>query len=224
MTKAAIFAGLAFAYVAAVHVADCLALRGAALGIDWGVLALRMDGGFDVFKFVAWLVVPLLLGLRGFDVRYFTFRRCKRFDWVLLGIATLGGAVLMLLLPWLPGAGTYYGGWGGHPPELRNALLSYHLWWTVSWLLGWEFVHRYFLVKSFLAAWPKRGATVVLIAVPLLETAYHALQQKPPLECLGMLALSVLLCAWTLHRRNALLPFLAHLAIELELLVFLYFS
>ena len=38
-----------------------------------------------------------------------------------------------------------------------------------------------------------------------------------------MVAFSVILTAWALRRRNTLLPFLAHLAIEVELVLFMLY-
>ena len=55
--------------------------------------------------------------------------------------------------------------------------------------------------------------------MPVSEGVYHL--QKTLLEALGMVALSVVLTYWARKRANVLLPFLVHLAIELELLAFL---
>jgi hypothetical protein len=40
------------------------------------------------------------------------------------------------------------------------------------------------------------------------------------LEAGGMVLYSVVLTLWAIRRKNALLPFLAHLTIEIELIVF----
>jgi membrane protease YdiL (CAAX protease family) len=87
--------------------------------------------------------------------------------------------------------------------------------WNASWLIGWEFMHRYMLLGAAQKAAPHWG----WLLVPLSETLYHL--QKPPIEMLGMLALSVVLTLWCMKRGNWLLGFLVHLIIEVELLIFL---
>ena len=99
--------------------------------------------------------------------------------------------------------------------------------WNLSWLPGWEFLHRYFLLKAvqrealdrgrFLPGW--RWAQWAWLLVPVSETLYHL--QKPGLEAVGMFAFSVVLTFWCLKRRNWLFGFLLHLTIEVELLVFM---
>jgi len=135
----------------------------------------------------------------------------------------------MLALPWIPGVSDYYRGWGSAPLDVRIEQAMRHLFWTASWLCGWEFMHRYWVPKALLDRWPsdspwRGGALGVLIVVPLFEAGYHVVQGKPALECLGMGLLSLVFCWWVVRRRNALLPFLAHLAIEIELVLFLFFA
>ncbi|MCC6490869.1 MAG: CPBP family intramembrane metalloprotease, partial [Candidatus Hydrogenedentes bacterium] len=79
----------------------------------------------------------------------------------------------------------------------------------------WEFLHRYFLVRPFSARWPRYGWLVV----PVSEGAYHL--QKHWTEMILMVAFSVALTWWTVRRKNALLPFLAHLFVEVELIAFM---
>ena len=57
--------------------------------------------------------------------------------------------------------------------------------------------------------------------VPLCETIYHL--QKPLLEAGGMAVFSLLLTWWTMKRRNMLLPFVAHLYIEILLAIALVY-
>jgi membrane protease YdiL (CAAX protease family) len=217
-----LYATFVLIYVISVLLIDSLALRRGG-AIDWSVFRWQLDNGFDLFKFIAWFAIPVAVSLPFLDLHYFTFRRWKRLDWYLLGIVVLGGAIVMLLLPVLPGVGEYYRGWGGLPVSKRLDYVQYNLLWTLSWLLGWEFMHRYWLLRHIPLAWPRWGVPMALVIVPLLEAVYHLIQTKPPLEALAMGGLSVVLCAWTLRRKNTLLPFLAHFAIELELIVFLFF-
>ena len=211
------------AYVAAVLVVDSLIARDVSVPFDWSKLRWR-EGAADMFKFTAWFAVPLLFAAARIDIDYFTFRRWRRVDWILLFAVVAGGALVMLLLPLLPGVSDYYAGWGTLAWARRIELAENQLIWTLSWLLGWEFMHRYWLPKTFLDAFPSRGWRVALLVIPLYEALYHVIQQKPALECLGMGALSLVLTWWTLRRRNSLLPFLGHLAIEVELLVYQLFA
>lgn len=211
-------------YVVAVHVADTLAIRGSTVFIDWSILRWQLANGIDLFKFTIWFIIPLLIALPSFDLQYFTFRRWKRIDWVLLGAVVIAGGLCMLLLPYVSSLDDYYRGWGtlSMDERWRNAFRA--LLWTCSWLTGWEFTHRYLLLKKMGEAWPDNGRWLALLTVPLIEALYHVIQNKPHLESLGMGALSLVFCAWALHRRNAMLPFLGHLVIELELIVFLFFA
>lgn len=212
-------------YVCLVLVADTLVMRGSTWLIDWAGLSVRWRG-MDLFKFVVWFVVPFAFALPALDKAYFGFGRWRGIDWVLLATIVGGGGLVMLLLPYIPGVGEYesYQGWGQQSADWRRTEVARQLLWTFSWLMGWEFMFRYWLVRSFRQAWPEKGWRGLLIAAPFMEGMYHVIQNKPALECLGMAVLSLAFCAWALHRRNSLLPFLGHLAIEIELIAFLYFS
>ncbi len=213
---------LAVIYVLAAHAVDTLAANGSVLGIEWSRFRWNLGNGIDLFKFIAWFLIPLALSIPTLDFGYFTFRRWKRVDWMLLALFVVGGGIVVFLLPYWPGVGDYYGGWGHLAPSRRWDYAMSRFLWTLSWLSGWEFAHRYFLIRPLQAAWP-RGWIAVLVIVPAIEVLYHVIQEKPMLESLGMGGLSLLMCAWTLSRRNSLLPFLGHLAIEVELIAYLYF-
>ncbi len=213
----------AFAYVIAVLVIDTLSTQRAQFVFDWGDLRTSFYGA-EPYKFIAWFIVPFHLCLPRMDWGYLTFARWKRIDWAILAGVTLVGAGIMLVLPWLPGVGDLYRGWGARALDHRIELAGRQILWTLSWLTGWEFMHRYLLPRAALHAWPVRGPVVALIAIPLIEALYHVVQGKPHIESLGMGLLSLAFTAWVLHRRNALLPFLGHLIIELELIAFLFVS
>lgn len=224
-TLAARFRAAYFAlgYVVVVLIVDTLAAHGVQFPVDWRILRLNV-GGADLFKFIAWFVVPLALCARSLEPGYLTFARWRPIDWAILGVVVIGGAVVMVLLPYLPEMGDYYRGWGGQPVAERISLMTRQLLWTASWLIGWEFMHRYWLPKTMLDAWPQRGWIAVLVTVPTIEALYHLIQAKPFLECIGMGLLSLAFSAWVIRRRNAMLPFLGHLAIEIELILFLFFA
>ncbi len=169
---------------------------------------------FDLFKFFFWFVIPFVWSLRRMDWAWFSFRRWKRIDVALLAVLTLLGCCAVLVVPLVPQLRAIY-------PSMRGmgwGIVVLQLVWTCSWLPGWEFIHRYFLLRPVSARWPRWG----WLLVPVSETAYHLLKPWP--EMLGMAALSVALTWWALRRRNVLLPFLVHLAIELALIGFLFLT
>lgn len=214
-TKTQWAAWLVTAYVIIVLSFDTLATQRVHYPFEWRYLHKFSPGGFDVFKFVAWFVIPFLLALPHLDRHAFTFKRWQRKDvYILLGLV-LAGALAVLVIPLLPGVRESYRGYGDLSTEQKQALLFWHLSWTASWLIGWEFLHRYFLLRPWDKWLPRTGWLIV----PLSEGVYHL--QKAPIETLGMVALSVVLTLWARKRQNVLLPFLVHLAIELELILFL---
>ena len=201
-------------YVACALIADTLAAQGVQTPLDWTVLRWRGPLAADLFKFAAWFCVPFALSLPWLDVGWFSLRRWRRADWFLLGGIVVAGAAAMALIPFVPSLRETYGSASGLSPEQKWSMLIHSLVWTVSWLVGWEFMHRYFLLRPVSNAWPRYG----WLLVPVFETVYHL--QKPLLEAGGMLLFSVVLTYWAIKRRNLMLPLIAHLIIELELIAF----
>ena len=208
--------GFALVWVAGVLVVDTLAAQGVRGpgGIDWRVFRWRGPWGVDLFKFVAWFLVPFLLSLPWLDRGWFGVRRWRRSDWwLLLGLAA-AGAVAVAIIPVVPSLRETYGGMSSLPGSQRWVVLRHDLVWTLSWLLGWEFMHRYFLLRPLISKLPRYGWLII----PVLEGAYHL--QKPLIEAGGMVVFSLVLTYWAKKRQNVLLPFLAHFIVELELMVF----
>ncbi len=229
---------LILGYVVLVLLVDGLAIgaRGRPFGINWRIFLWRADGllaQFDYFKFLFWLVVPLLwCAVMSFRVRgktgeqvdgdwmrwdwgYFGFSRWKRIDIYLLIASVVIGVGCVLAILFIPALRDYYPSasdfsWGEKMRSLRTQLL-----WNVSWLPGWEFMHRYFLLRPLTARWPRWG----WIAVPVLEAAYHI--QKDPLEMAAMFVAGVFFTWWTVRRKNIMLPFILHGSVEVGLMAFL---
>lgn len=174
--------------------------------MDAGVLA-----QFELFKFTFWFLIPFLFSLWHMDWSWFGVKRLKRWDFVFLGVFLLVCAAAVFLVPYLPGVREYYGAMARHGG--RNPLGD--CLWVVSWLLGWEFLHRYVLLRAANARWARWG----WLLVPLSETVYH--MQKPLLEAAGMGAFSLIATAWTRARSNMLPAFAVHLGIELTLVLYL---
>lgn len=212
-------AGL-LAYTAIVHTVDTLAASGADVFFDWTLLRWRLPSGFDLFKFLAWFVVPfvVLLSLGRIDWGYFGLRRWRRLDMVLLALLVGAGLGAVLTIQLVPGLQAWYPGMGHQPTSAKLDFALFNLAWTFSWIIGWEFLHRYALLTNLERLWPRYG----WLAVPVIEGIYHL--QKHPLEMLAMVGFSFVLTYWTRVRRNVMLPFLAHLAVEIELVAFLLVS
>jgi hypothetical protein len=205
-------------YALLAHALDTLALHGQVAGVDWSVLRWRLGWHFDLFKTVVWLVIPAAMVAPWLDWRYFTTGRWKRRDIALLAGLVVLGALAVLVVRFVPALDALYPSMRNASPAFRADFAIRRLVWTASWLFGWEFLHRYALV----APYEGRGRWwIPLLVVPPLETVYH-LAQKPSawLEAAGMAVFSLALTGYALRRRNTLLPFLAHLAVELELLLF----
>ena len=242
MTRS-MMAMLAIVYVAIVLVVDTLASQDVVWIIDWhqfdwkpthvySWLAqylppdfMRVFGWlrhgdiqrFEVFKFIFWLLLPLLVCLPWMDWDWLGWRSWRAIDWVMvLGLA-LAGMLAMLLIPEVPELRRRYPGMSMLPLDYKLEYLASKTFWILSWLVGWEFLHRYVLLRAGNRLWPGWGWMIV----PLSEGLYHL--QKPLLEAAGMVVLSVILTQWALRRHSLLLPLLVHLIIEIELLLFLLF-
>ncbi len=162
---------------------------------------------FDLYTTTAWLIVPLLWECRKlkFDLGWYGLARLKRSDVLLTLGLSLVGALAVWLVPHVEALQQYYANYSGGSSWRWPLLL-----WCFSWLPGWEFLHRYFVLRAVGRHW---------WIVVLLETGYHL--QKPFLEMAGMFVLSTALTYWTVKRKNALPALLVHLAIELGLIALL---
>lgn len=178
-----------------------------------------LGGWFDLFRFVLWLVVPAVIA-----------RFVVRASGASLGLGrgrlTMrdGGRLLLALalVTVLLAAGMGHPsvrGWyastgqalarGGAPWFLR------HLGYTLSWMLGWEFLLRGLVLNH---AFPRRPALAAAVVV-LLDVAAHV--HKTPLEC-GALLLFAPLQIHLFRRWDSLaVPVLLHLWVECAYPLFL---
>lgn len=229
--RTGLFLAFAVLYVILVLGIDALAALQVSWPFDWTVFQWRPQTcwrllslepplwtrtsvirSFDLFKFLFWLVVPLCFCLRSIEKSWFSIRTWKRSDWILLAVFLAGSAVAVLSIRYIPSLRHAYPGMNHLPWVVRGARGLTSLVWTASWLVGWEFLHRYFLLRAASARFPRFG----WLLVPLSEVLYHL--QKPLLEAAGMGLFSLVLTWWSLKRKNVLLPFLIHLYIELLLI------
>jgi len=226
-------AWIAVAYVAVVLLVDGLAAQRVSWPINWGIfdwhgvtfyhwaiasgssheeaqkflhLVLRV---FWFFKFIFWFALPLALCLRTLDRGYFGFKRWRPVDYGILLFGVCVGVAVLFLIPLMPSLQAYYPSLSALDASEKWSYFGLSLIRTASWLLGWEFLHRYVLVRHL------RDTRYAWLIIPFLEAAYHI--QKAWIEMLGMFLFSLVATRWAIVRRNMLLPFLVHLAIELAL-------
>ena len=171
---------------------------------------------FDFFKFLFWFLLPFAACLARMDWQALGTARWKKWDGLILAGLAIAGLAAVFLIPFIPSLSRVYQGLGGGSEKWAVFVLQ--SFWVLSWLLGWEFLHRYVLLRHAAAQWPRYG----WLLVPLSEGLYHL--AKPGIETLGMVVLSIILTRWALRRGNILLPFLVHLLIEIELILFLLFT
>ncbi len=188
-----------------------LVYAAAVFGADWFVPK-PMFHGADLYKVTAWFVIPFACCVVWMDWGYYGVKRWKKIDYAILGAAILLELIAVLAVRFMPVL-------RANLPHLsRSALLPFTIW-NLSWIVGWEFTNRYVLLRRLNAQWPKYG----WLLVPVYEAAYHL--NWPSLWMpLGMAAFSLIATWWSKQRNNGLLPFLAHLIVELQLTVFLLFA
>lgn len=227
---------LVIGYVATVLLVDTLATASVTWPIRWSLFTWKLGTAFDLpsgsviarfdlFKFVFWLLIPLAVALPRLDWRYLLATRWTRWD--IAFVAVLGGAGMaaMFLIPRVPELQEYYPSLREWPAEVRVQYFFIQLIWVVSWLPGWEFLHRYVLLRTVQPSAPEWRQPLAhprqwgWLLVPVFETLYHL--QKAPLEAAGMFVLSTVLTLWCLKRGNWLIAFVVHLIIEVELLIFM---
>jgi hypothetical protein len=191
---------LALAYVALVLLADVF--------LDH-FMRRPMFYGADLFKFTTWFLIPLIFCLPRMDWGYYGIKRWVRSDYYLLAAAIILELLAVLSVRLFPDLRAAL-------PDLHNESLLPIILWNLSWLLGWEFMHRYLLLRRLSVSFPRFG----WLLIPIYEGAYH-LVWPTLLMPAGMVLFSLIATYWSFKRRNGLLPFLAHLIIEFQLTVFL---
>ena len=235
--RSLIWLGIVVAYVIIVLAVDTLAVQRVQWPFPWSRLQWHLGttfpglretpwGAFDLYKFVFWFLIPFAVSLPRMEWRYLV-GKWDRWDALLVGGLTVLGMAAMFLIPLVPALQATYRSLDHLTPEQKWSYVQRIMVWNVSWLFGWEFLHRYVLLRAAQRApltgrWgfpaPKLTQYYWLL-VPLSETVYHL--QKPLVEAGGMLAFSLVLTLWCLVRKKWLVACLVHLIIEVELAVFM---
>lgn len=183
--------------------------------IPWATYMQPLLSSFNVYKFVFWFVIPVLWCWRGMDWKAWNKERWTKLERRLLKVSIVILPLSMFLIPYIPGINQYYHGMNrGGGIDWAAAFLM--LLWTLAWLPGWEFMHRYLLLGAVHKKWPNWG----WLLVPISEFVYHL--QKPPMEAVLMFAFGLVLTWYAVKRENFRFPFFMHLIVELSLILWLY--
>jgi len=195
------------------HISGWLRTFDGALGTIGESLHNPVFAAFDVFKFLVWFAIPAGLCLPWMDWGAWGTRRWRQVDYYIL-VGMVGGSIaLALSIPYIPGVREDYV--PGVPESMQFTAFWSYIVWTVSWLPGWEFLHRYFLIRAL----DYLEIKFEWLIVPVVEMLYHL--PKMTLEVPGMFLYGFIATQLTKHRVNWMLPFLVHLAIEVALVLFL---
>lgn len=202
-------------YAVAALTVDSLATLHVRWGwIKWSRLYWAFPNGFEASTCILWLVVPCLLMARNLDIGYFTFTRWKKIDYWLLLLFMALGALGICLIKFIPELQDWYPSLALSSGRAKWQYASHQLFWLASWLIGWEFLHRVFLLRYL----PILAGTAGLACIPLIEFLFH-LQKSLP-EAGGALLLGTVLTWWAYKRKNVLLPLITHFSIEISLVVY----
>ena len=187
-------------------------------GIDWGIFHWQLKNGFEVSTFILWFAIPFVFTYKSIDWQYFGVSRLKKNDIYVVILLSVLGMIGVLSIKFFPGLRSFYPSIAFQNASAKLNWALYKMTWNMSWLTGWEFLHRYVLLTCFESAFPKKG----WFGVCLIEFVFHF--QKAFLEAIGMLIFSVIVTYWAYKRKNIILPFFSHLLIESFLLLLILFE
>jgi membrane protease YdiL (CAAX protease family) len=187
-------------------------------GIDWGIFYWQLKNGFEVSTFILWFAIPFVFTYKSIDWKYFGVSRLKKSDIYFVILLSILGMIAVLSIKFFPSLRSFYPSMAFQNASAKLNWALYKMIWNMSWLTGWEFLHRYVLLTCFEKAFPKKG----WFGVCLIEFVFHF--QKAFLEAIGMLIFSVIVTYWAYKRKNIILPFFSHLLIESFLLLLILFE
>lgn len=119
----------------------------------------------------------------------------------------------MFIIPHIDSLNNYYKGQSHISFDDKIIFAKRLMIWNFSWLIGYEFLFRFVLLKQCL----KHDKCYYLIT--LFEVLYHF--NKPYPEMLGVFFLSIFLTYWVRLRKNFLIALIGHFLVECSLLLFL---
>jgi hypothetical protein len=185
----------------------------------WGRLSLILPGGFDFSAFSIFFLLPLAANRFKFPFRYYLPPGMGRREVLGVVAGVLLAAIVIFLSFHSDSVRKFYSGLSGARGKTGSGWgrFGFQLVWVLSWLPGYEFLHRHVLLKRFAPLAGGRG----WLLVPALEFIFHL--QKPLLEAAGAAAFGLIATWWTKKTDNGGVAFLMHFWIELVFLVFTSF-
>jgi hypothetical protein len=172
----------------------------------------------NYYRFIFWFAVPFVFFL--FTVysakncseilHWLDVRDLSRKEWHAASALLICIVLVIAVIPLVPSLADYY------KPGRIN--VGRRLIWLAAWFPGWELMHRCLLAYHIPRSLPRHA----WLLIPLFEGVYHF--NKPWPEMLGMFAWSGALTFWTIKRKNACMPILAHLVLECLLIAYLGFG
>ena len=167
-------------------------------------------GSFDFYKFIAWFLIPLSLSYKNNFKEY--LKKPRRSDYFITMAMIVVGVFAILIIPYIESLNSYYHSFTFQSDQQKFNYMKGQVIWTFSWLIGWEYIHRYYIITKTYPILKNK----LLWIIPLLEGFYH--YNKPPIEFISVFIFSFILTLWTIKRKNILLPFIIHLTIEIILI------
>ncbi|MGC9053555.1 MAG: hypothetical protein ACP5KS_06685, partial [Candidatus Hydrogenedens sp.] len=171
--------------------------------------------GFDLYKFIFWLILPFILFNRFIDFKWFSLKYWQKQDYLLFLFFCFLCLLSLIFVILSPTLRMFYPGAGVIPLSQKIQFFLQRFFWVISWLPGWEFLNRHLLLRACRQLSKGSGWFFVTIT----ETIYHIF--KPMLEILGMFIFSVVACIWSQKKENNLMAFFCHFIIEIGLIFLL---
>jgi len=229
-----------FILVLAVLLADSLAYHQTQFSIfgfqlDWGQLNWKLEqwresrsffrqtlAYFDWFKFIFWFLLPGAIFYRYF---WKLNRSITAADLKTLLIGVFISSLIVASISIIPSLSEYYQTVGAATLETRFAYVSAQLAWTISWLLGYELMLRAGLPSAIRCFFDLDKTKIILFALSIgfLDSFYHVIQLKDPVESIGIGIFGFWGASWVLKGRSVWVPILIHASIEFFFIMYLGF-
>ncbi len=180
-----------------------------------------------ILRIVCPFVIILLLSIPLRHL-YFSFPRINRKNSILLLMAAFAVLAIFAYLQLFADDYINYYRKGQSLEALRaQGKFEGFLLFTLSTIIGWEILHRGFLLGGLqycfshhLRIQPFVAAAIAILFVCVFEALFHI--KKPMIEALGMIVASPVLCLLTIKTNSIWPALILHLAIELAFAISVY--
>lgn len=123
-------------------------------GIDWGIFYWQLKNGFEVSTFILWFAIPFVFTYKSIDWKYFGVSRLKKNDIYVVILLSILAMIAVLSIKFFPSLRSFYPSIAFQNASAKLNWALYKMIWNMSWLTGWEFLHRYVLLTCFEKAFP----------------------------------------------------------------------